>query len=70
MRFDKIRYPNLSLFGNFLDYAKASLRDGSAFATPGGRGDSAAINPDANGPVWFVRGIRTANRQSKEILST
>ncbi len=26
----------------------------------GGRGDSAALNPDANGPVWFVKGIRTA----------
>jgi hypothetical protein len=25
-----------------------------------GRGDSAALNPDANGPVWFVKGIRTA----------
>jgi Bacterial membrane protein YfhO len=25
-----------------------------------GRGDSAALNPNANGPVWFVKGIRTA----------
>jgi hypothetical protein len=24
-----------------------------------GRGDSAAVNPDANGPVWFVKAIRT-----------
>lgn len=27
----------------------------------GGHGDSAALNPDANGPVWFVKGIRTAS---------
>jgi len=26
----------------------------------GGRGDSAALNPDANGPAWFVKAIRTA----------
>jgi hypothetical protein len=26
--------------------------------TAGGRSDSAALNPDALGPVWFVRGIR------------
>ena len=24
-----------------------------------GRGDSAAVNPDANGPAWFVKAIRT-----------
>lgn len=24
-----------------------------------GRGDSAAVNPNANGPVWFVKAIRT-----------
>jgi hypothetical protein len=28
--------------------------------TAGGRADSAALNPDALGPVWFVRGIRYA----------
>ena len=28
--------------------------------TADGRGDSAALNPDALGPVWFVRGIRYA----------
>ena len=26
----------------------------------GGRSDSAALNPDANGPVWFVKALRTA----------
>jgi hypothetical protein len=25
-----------------------------------GRGDSAALNPDANGPAWFVKAVRTA----------